>query len=100
MDATDTILKSVARVDAAVNYLTGEHLTAQLIEGMQAAVIRASSPWLNRKDAAEYLRCSPSEIDRAGAQGFVTIYKRGGSTLYRRDELDAAIREGKWKPAK
>ena len=90
---------SVARVDAAARFLQSPMLVAQIIEGMQAAVVRANSPWLNRKDAAEYARCSVSEIDRAADKHFLQRYFRGGVPLFQRTEIDEAIKSGKWQPA-
>jgi hypothetical protein len=95
MSADDAIMK----LDAAAAFLTSPRLVAQLVEGMQSAVIRAHSPWLTRKDAADYARCSTSEIDRAAKAGFLPVYQRGGTPMFRRDDIDEAISAGKWKPA-
>lgn len=100
MSADAAILASAAKVDAAAAFLQSPFLVAQIIEGMQAAVVRANSPWLNRKDAAEYARCSVSEIDRAAANGFIPPHPRGGTPLFEKAEIDEAIKSGKWKQAK
>jgi hypothetical protein len=108
MNADANILASVAKVEAAAAFLTSPFLVAQLLEGMHAAVISAHSPWLNRKDAAAYARCSTSEIDRvsnpkdAVEARFPILKKhmRGGSPVFERAQIDDAIRSGRWTPAK
>lgn len=99
MSADNAILTSAARVDAAAKFLQSPLFVAQIVEGMQAAVIRANSPWLNRRDAAEYARCSVSEVDRAAREGMIKSYPRGGAPLFKRAEIDETISAGKWTPA-
>lgn len=100
MNDTETSLPAaVAKIEAAAAFLQSPFLVAQLLEGMQAAVIRANSPWLTRKEAAEHARCSPSEIDRAASKQILKRYMRNGTPLYQRAEIDAAISTGKWTPA-
>ena len=99
MSAEINILSSVAQLEAAARFLQSPFLVAQLMEGMEKALVRAHSPWLNRKDAAEYARCSTSEIDRAADKHFIQRYFRGGVPLFNRAEIDAAIRTGAWQPA-
>lgn len=96
MTAEAQILAGVAKVEAAAAFLTSPFLVAQLVEGMQAAVIASQSPWLNRKDAAAYARCSTSEIDRAASLGILRRHERGGTPIFERTGIDAAIRDGKW----
>ncbi len=95
------LFESAARVAAAAAFLTSPYLVARLCEAMQAAVIRAQSPWLNRQDAADYCRCGLSEIDRAAnVLKIFKRYNRGGSPVFKRSEIDAAIEGGKWTPGK
>lgn len=96
MTADQAILTSAARVDAAAKFLQSPMLVAQIIEGMERAVIRAHSPWLTRKDAAAYAGCSASEIDRAGAAKVLRRYQRGGTPMYHRADIDDAILSGRW----
>lgn len=93
---TDAILTSAAKVEAAATFLQSPFLVARIVEGMQAAVIRVNSPWLNRQDAADYARCGVSEIDRVAAAGLITKFMRGGTPLFKRSEIDSAIESGKW----
>lgn len=93
------ILAGVAKIEAAAAFLQSPFLVAQLIEGMQQAVVRVHSPWLTRKDAAEYARCSTSEIDRSCREGIIKRYDRGGTPMFQKAEIDEAIRSGKWAPA-
>lgn len=72
------------------------YMQAQLIEAHERAVVRCHSPWLNRADAAEHVRCSTSEIDRAANAGVIRRYMRAGTPLFKRAEIDQAIEEGAW----
>ena len=95
-----TLSAAAAKLVATVQFLEGPFFAAQLVEGMQAAVIRSTSPWLNRKDAAEYARCSTSEIDRAGEERIITKYMRGGAPMFLKSQIDEAIRSGVWSPGR
>ena len=96
---SDAVNVAAAKVEAAAAFLTSPFLVARIVEGMQAAAIRAQSPWLNRQDAADYARCGISEIDRAASAGVIKKYMRGGAPLFKRAEIDAAIEKGSWTPA-
>lgn len=52
-----------------------------------------ASPWMNRQEAAEYLRISPPSLDRWMREGRVKFYKAAGqrSVRFRRDDLDAVM---------
>lgn len=100
MNADAEIMAGVAKLESAAAFLNSPYFVAQIVEGMQAAVIRAQSPWLNRKDAAEYVRCSTSEVDRAAREGIITKHERSGTPLFERSEIDAVIKAGNWTPAK
>lgn len=89
----------VARVENAVKFIQSPFFMAQVVEGMQAAHIRATSPWMTRHDAAEYCRCSVGEIDRAAAAGIIKRFSRGSTPLFTKANLDEAISAGKWTPA-
>ena len=89
----------LARLEIAANYIASPMFVAQITQAHGAAVVRANSPWLNREDAAEYARCSASEISRAADAGFFTKHQRGGSPLFLKAEIDAAIIEGRWLSA-
>ena len=51
---------------------------------------------LDRAAAAAHCRCSLSEIDRAAAAGVFKTYKRAGTPLFKKSELDALIERGGW----
>lgn len=52
----------------------------------------ARDPWKTRREAAEYLRCSPSTIDDMAASGRLPKYRLGPQTpLYRVEDLDAVL---------
>jgi len=53
--------------------------------------------YLTRKEAAEYLRCSPRTLDELAACGLIPYIKvnksRNGKVLYRREDLDDFLNE-------
>jgi excisionase family DNA binding protein len=53
-----------------------------------------ASPWMNAKDAADYLACSVSRIRTLTLTGDLPHHRDGGRPLYHRDELDAYVRAG------
>lgn len=71
-------------------------LRAELVEAHERAVIRSSSPWLTRADAAAYCGCSTSEIDRAANAGVFKRYLRALTPLFKKSEIDQAIEGGTW----
>lgn len=52
---------------------------------------RELSPYLNVKEAAEYLRCSPQRIYDLHHQGRLAGRKDGARLLIHRDELDGYL---------
>lgn len=54
------------------------------------------SPWLNRAEAAAYLRISPGSLNNLHVHGRGPVYyKRSGMVYYSRTDLDDWIRAGK-----
>lgn len=53
----------------------------------------AETPWLNRQEAADYLRVHPRTLDRWAAKGVVTQYRISGirSVRYKAAELDSLV---------
>lgn len=51
-----------------------------------------TTDWMTRKEVAAYLRISTRTVDRWREAGFLKAYPRGGRILYRRSEVDAALR--------
>lgn len=69
---------------------------AEVKESVAGATARALSPWADRAGAAAYCQCSPSEIDRAADAGVFKRYKRAGTPMFKKAELDAALENGTW----
>ena len=95
--AVGAVSGAVAELNAAAEFLRSPYFTAQLVQGLQRAAAEATSPWLDRASAAAYARCSTSEIDKAAVQKFFTRYERGGTPLFLKAEIDAAIKNGNWR---
>lgn len=73
-----------------------EFMQGRVVEAVSEAVARMQGPWLDRRHAGFYCHCSPSEIDRAADAGAFVRYKRAGTPLFKKAEIDAAIESGKW----
>lgn len=54
----------------------------------------ARSPWLTAPEAADYLGCPVSRIRKLTMTGELPCHRDGRRVLYRRDELDAFVRNG------
>ena len=71
----------------------------QDIERIASAVaVRLEAPqaeWLDAKEAAEYLRCSPRYLNRLAYLGELPTYRPAGKRLFRRSELDAYVHQTK-----
>jgi excisionase family DNA binding protein len=70
-----------------------EQLADQLT-GRVAARIGSGSPWLTAAAAARYLACPESRIRKLTMTGELPCHRDGRRVLYRRDELDAYVRNG------
>ncbi len=70
---------------------------AQRVASLVIAQLERSdrSPWLNADEAAEYLRCPVSRIRKLTMTSELPAHRDGRRVLYRRDDLDAYVREGK-----
>ena len=70
----------------------GEELRSGVTRAMESAKLPA---YYTRAEAAEYLRISPSKLDRLTAEGRLRRAKLGDSTgsavLYRKVDLDAYV---------
>lgn len=53
---------------------------------------KTQSPYLTKLEAAEYLRISCRQLDRHADCGKVKKFKVGSKTLFRRDDLDEAVK--------
>jgi excisionase family DNA binding protein len=75
-----------------VLYELGEELRAGIARAMELAKLPA---YYTRAEAAEYLRISPSKLDRLTAEGLIRRAKLGEGTgcavLYRKVDLDAFV---------
>lgn len=97
MVSPEAIARVLAQLEQAAELLGGRYIEGLIEQTLTRAAREACSPWLDRAGAAAYCRCSTSEIDRQAALGVLSAYARGGTPLYRRDDLDDAIRSGRWK---
>jgi hypothetical protein len=89
--------RAVADFEAVTAFLRGPHFEAAVGEAVRAAVLESQSPWVNRKGAAAWWRCSVDEIDRAARAGVLVRLERGKTPLFEKAQGDEAIRTGKWK---
>jgi hypothetical protein len=69
------------------------------ISELRADILRASSPWCDRKGAAAYCSCSAGEIDRVANRGDIKRFYRSETPMFKKSgkgSLDAWI-EGRAK---
>ena len=76
-----------------------EQILARL-DQIEASMHRVSSPWLTTSEAAGYLRCSDSQIERLTKSGQLPFYRQNPDSqraplLYHRTHLDAYLVTGK-----
>jgi hypothetical protein len=83
-------------ITRAADFLSGEYVQGRLCEAVERAALKSASPWADRKAAAAYAHCSISELDRAADAGAFTRYVRAGTPMFRKDEIDQALRDGRW----
>jgi excisionase family DNA binding protein len=83
----DVALSALVHVDLAELAERLAPLVAEIIEG-------AASPWLDAREAADYLRCPVSRVRRLTMTGDLPTHRDGRRVLYRRSELDAFIAAG------
>ena len=50
--------------------------------------VQTTPIYLTRKEVAEQLRCTPRSVINYEKKGWLKAYKRGGTVLYRVDEVD------------
>lgn len=91
----EAVARVLSQLEHAAEWLGSPYLEGVIERALAGAVQRANSPWLDRAGAAAYCQCSVSDIDRAAGKAF-TKYFRGGTPLFRKDELDTAIADGRW----
>jgi excisionase family DNA binding protein len=70
-----------------------ERLAGQLTERV-ARQLGTGSPWLTAADAATHLVCPQSRIRKLTMTGELPCHRDGRRVLYRREELDAYVRNG------
>jgi hypothetical protein len=86
-----------AELEHATAFLRSRYIEGLIEQAVTQAVLRSSSPWLDRAGAAAYVCCSTSEIDRAARAGVFPTYQRGSGPLFRKEDLDRALTEGRWR---
>jgi hypothetical protein len=89
-----------ALADTAGQWVKSRSFQAHILEAVQQAVRGSLGPWLNRRAAADFACCSPSEIDRAANAGVFPRYMREGTPLFKREDLTAALVDGRWQTRK
>lgn len=88
------------RLESAVSgaeYLSKPFFGDRILAQVKTAIVQSQSPWLTRRDAADYWRCSTAEIDLAARNGIFNKFVRGNTPLFLKYEGDAAIKSGLWK---
>lgn len=95
-DEANRLERALADIEAAGAFLRSRYFEAVITRAVTEAQHAANSPWLTRDDAAAYARCSTSEIDRVADAGVLPRYQRGGTPMFRKDDIDAAITDGRW----
>ncbi len=98
-EQSQRVERAVSEIERGARFVTSPMFEALVEKAVAEAVAAMNTPWLRRAEAAAYARCSVSELNRAVAEGAITPHKRGGTPLYRKDEIDAAIQEGRWPAA-
>jgi excisionase family DNA binding protein len=71
-------------------------LVADRVVGRVMARLGAGngSPWLTAPEAADYIRAPLSRIRKLTSTGDLPCHHEGRRVVYRRDELDAYVRDG------
>ena len=88
----------LAALEAGAAFLQGQYLQAAIERAVSSAVTRSMSPWLDRQGAADYVRVSVSEIDRAAAAGVFATHRCGSLPRFHKEDLDKSITSGAWCP--
>ena len=65
------------------------HVESRVLERMA----NERSPWMTAPQAAEHMAAPLSRVRKLTSAGKLPHYKEGGRVLYRRDEIDAYIRD-------
>ena len=67
------------------------------VEKKDSRLFENSIVWLSTKEAAHYLRTSAQQIRNWVYQGKIKSYKLGRKLLFKRSDLDAALKlQGGW----
>jgi excisionase family DNA binding protein len=67
---------------------------ADLVAERLGSRLGAVTPWLRAPEAAAYLACPESRIRKLTMTGELPAHRDGRRVLYRREDLDAFIRNG------
>jgi hypothetical protein len=65
-----------------------DSLAATLREELKKEINNFQSPWLSRKDAADYLKVSVSSIDNYVRWGYLEKFKIESNTRFKKSDLD------------
>lgn len=96
-DVAQRVAAALADIEAAAGYLKGAFFQAQMERWVAAALLARQSPWLNRRELAVYCRCCVQKIDQAWKDGVFARHMIAGTPVAAREEVDLAIRSGKWE---
>jgi excisionase family DNA binding protein len=69
-----------------------DQLADLLAERVAARMV--GSPWLSAREAAKYLACPISRVRKLTMTRELPAHRDGRRVLYRREELDAFVRNG------
>lgn len=95
-DEAQALRRVACEVQASAEWLRSPYMEGLLAQAVGEALMRSQSPWADRRAAAAYAHCSPSEIDRAANAGIFKRYLRAGTPMFRKEEMDEAIAKGRW----
>lgn len=79
-------------LDALLDELAADPAALERLRGLVGA--SATTPWLSAAQAAEHLACPISRVRKLTMTGELPVTRDGRRTLYRRDDLDAYLRNG------
>ncbi len=71
--------------------------SATLLQHISDEINRLSTPWADKKGAAEYIRKSTRDLDRLIGMGDLKAYYCGDSPRFKKADLDRLMREKKYK---
>jgi len=71
-----------------------DQLADKLAQRLNGQLRSSGSPWMNARQAADYIGCSLSRVRKLTMLGDLPTHRDGGRVMYRQDDLDAYMRAG------